>query len=708
MAPDTGDAAPQDRLDSWKEIAAFLGRGVTTVQRWEQEEHLPVHRHAHAKRGSVFALKSELEHWRRGRSIDPVETEQFDQSIDDATARPAPDDVFAQPPPTESGAAPLPARRNRYVTLAAIAVLATSGLGMILSRSGVDRSGLRSSSAVPRPLASDVSTETYPSLSPDGSFVAYRWSRPDAPGIYITPTSGGTPWALRLDDSTTTPTKDSFPKWSPDGKWIAFLRERGNSIWDVRVVASAGGSSKRVTEIASGSVSWMPDGDTLAIVDRPAIGDPYSVFLVSVATGERRQRITSPPPGTFGDWHCAVSPDGTKLAVARFRSDFDADLYVTTVAAGEAGMTRLTSDAVGLGQLAWTPDGRSIVFASYRTGRASIWEVSLEPTQTGPPRLVAGADGGAEHPTLSNPLDGSSPRLVYNLNNAASTIWRWDLGRSPSGEPHAVVATGVGSDDHPSWSPDGARIAFASRRSGPSEVWVANADGSAATRLTFRDGPLTLQPRWSPDGQWILFTSIDAGHQRVYKIKVDGTQAAPVTNGASDERNAAWSRDGRWIYFRSNRGGGVRVWRTEADRKLEPVPATDGASTEAIESLDGQVLYFTKPFDAGLWQKPLPDGPETLLVPDWHVREGYWDVTRDGILVLDRQLPGSTVRQPVLLFSFSTGALVSLGTIPALVTQVHYGISARPDGTLLWSQTELRFSDLMMLDWAPGTAPAQK
>ena len=150
------------------------------------------------------------------------------------------------------------------------------------------------------------------------------------------------------------------------------------------------------------------------------------------------------------------------------------------------------------------------------------------------------------------------------------------------------------------------------------------------------------------------------------------------------------------------------MWRTEADRKLEPVPATDGASTEVIESLDGQVLYFTKPFDAGLWQKPLPDGPETLLVPDWHVREGYWDVTRDGILVLDRQLPGSTVRQPVMLFSFSTGALVSLGTIPALVTRVHYGISARPDGSLLWSQTEPRFSDLMMLDWAPGTAPAQK
>src|SRR3982751_1125954 len=57
-----------ERLDSWKEIAAYLGRGVTTVQRWEQHEGLPVHRLPHAKKGSIFALKSELDHWRRTRT----------------------------------------------------------------------------------------------------------------------------------------------------------------------------------------------------------------------------------------------------------------------------------------------------------------------------------------------------------------------------------------------------------------------------------------------------------------------------------------------------------------------------------------------------------------------------------------------------------------------------------------------------------------
>ena len=55
----------QDRLESWKEIAAFLGRDVRTAQRWEKGEGLPVHRHLHDKQGSVYAFKGEIEAWRK-------------------------------------------------------------------------------------------------------------------------------------------------------------------------------------------------------------------------------------------------------------------------------------------------------------------------------------------------------------------------------------------------------------------------------------------------------------------------------------------------------------------------------------------------------------------------------------------------------------------------------------------------------------------
>src|SRR5437763_14436341 len=68
--PPVRDSA-DDRLDSWKEIAAYLGREVRTVQDWEKNEDLPVHRHQHARQGSVYAFKPELDAWREARRGTP-------------------------------------------------------------------------------------------------------------------------------------------------------------------------------------------------------------------------------------------------------------------------------------------------------------------------------------------------------------------------------------------------------------------------------------------------------------------------------------------------------------------------------------------------------------------------------------------------------------------------------------------------------------
>src|SRR5271163_2831359 len=69
------------RLDSWKEIATYLDRDVTTVQRWERQEGMPVHRHLHHKRGSVYALGSELDAWRQGRKLRSKEEDEPDPDL---------------------------------------------------------------------------------------------------------------------------------------------------------------------------------------------------------------------------------------------------------------------------------------------------------------------------------------------------------------------------------------------------------------------------------------------------------------------------------------------------------------------------------------------------------------------------------------------------------------------------------------------------
>src|ERR1700720_3539301 len=80
-SPDTASSVkpPEDRLDSWKEIAAYLSRDVTTVQRWEKREGMPVHRHLHDRMGSVYASRAELDVWARGRNL-PAAQENGDRA----------------------------------------------------------------------------------------------------------------------------------------------------------------------------------------------------------------------------------------------------------------------------------------------------------------------------------------------------------------------------------------------------------------------------------------------------------------------------------------------------------------------------------------------------------------------------------------------------------------------------------------------------
>src|SRR3954465_7914465 len=69
MIPRPEDGPDEPRLDSWKEIAVYLGRGIRTVQRWEREEGLPVHRLAHERRGTVYARREELAAWWESRRL---------------------------------------------------------------------------------------------------------------------------------------------------------------------------------------------------------------------------------------------------------------------------------------------------------------------------------------------------------------------------------------------------------------------------------------------------------------------------------------------------------------------------------------------------------------------------------------------------------------------------------------------------------------
>ena len=127
----------EERLDSWKEIAAYLGRDVTTVQRWEKREGMPVHRHVHDKRGSVYALQAELDVWKEGRR-EHLEAENG-QAVEERRAAAEP---FAGAPSTAGASAPelQQERTGRSRLLYALALGGSAGVVLLLAYMAITRS----------------------------------------------------------------------------------------------------------------------------------------------------------------------------------------------------------------------------------------------------------------------------------------------------------------------------------------------------------------------------------------------------------------------------------------------------------------------------------------------------------------------------------------------------------------------------------------
>ena len=672
-----------DRLDSWKEIAAYLGRGVTTVQRWEQEERLPIHRLAHAKKGSVFAFKSELDAWRATRTSS------------------APSVTVAEPESTVRGTVSW--RRGRgpagaYVSAAALVSCALAALGILWARglagSPPSADPLPATAGVPRPLANDSASEAWPSISPDGERVVYSWLRAEDPGLYIKPVKGGPATALALGDRSKFASA-GFAKWAPQGDRVAFLAHEAGDDQNTRglyYVSASGGTPRRLMSISGTGLCWSADGQSLGFADRASTGEPFSIFVVSVTTNQRR-RLTTPPAGTFGDTRCAFSPNGRRLAVSRYSSRYQSDLYAIPLDVPNGAAERLTYDFSGIQGIEWAPNGEAVVFGSHN----GLWTIEASAQPRRRPALVTGIGNALMQPAFARPTAGGTARLVYEHNVRDVNMWRWDAKPDDGRGTITRIAGSTMWEDHPALSPDGRLVAFASNRTGNNEIWTANIDGSDPKQLTFFNGPIVISPQWSPDGRRIAFSSQADGNRDIYLIRADGSQPTRLTWETSQEENPSWSRDGRWVYFRSDRGGIAQMWKIGSEGG-SPVRVTTGMASQGFESPEGQLLYFVRSMDVpGLWSVPVGGGAETFVLGD--VREAFWGVANRGIVFLVSEPNLSPNGPTIRYFDFLSRKASTLATLPTGSNPVSPGFAVSEDArAAVWIQVERSQSDVMLMD----------
>lgn len=255
-----------------------------------------------------------------------------------------------------------------------------------------------------------------------------------------------------------------------------------------------------------------------------------------------------------------------EIAYVQKVSGSRSDLFAMNWNGSEKGnltMTRRVSETTP----AWAPMGGQLAFQAIRNGERRILVLNVS---TGLVRRVSDGPFADRFPAWSP----NSRRIAYrSLRRLASD---GDLGSAhiytvpSSGGARVQLTSGAGINTDPAWSPDGARIAFASNRDGNYDIYVMDADGSDVVQLTTDDiGPPVVNnryPTWSPDGTSIAYASNRLEHnEEIYVLDVDGPDPVErLTDNPAIDRWPTWSPGGSRIAFASNRGGTFDIFSMDA------------------------------------------------------------------------------------------------------------------------------------------------
>ena len=672
LSPSTSPPARSsgERLDSWKEIAEYLRRDVTTVQRWEKREGMPVHRHVHDKIGSVYAFKADLDAWTRSRSI------RASQENGQTTVAAVP---IPQPRPLR---VPLLTWRA-LVLLALVAALAVGTFVWLRTTEYFWRNPI--ANARFQRLTNFDGIAEAAGVSRDGQFVAFLSDRGGKMDVWVTQVGSGEFHNLTHGSAPelVNPAIRSLA-FSPDGSFVLFwARQQGQpgnpdiSIWAVPTL----GGQPRPYLAGAAELDRSPDGSRVAY-HTPGPGDPLYVADANLASQGRL--IFTAPAGLhshFPLW----SPDAVFIYLVEGALPDKLDIWRVPAAGGKP--QRVTSHNAYVGYPVLL-DKHTLMYLASGADGSGPWLYSMDLDRRVPHQLTSGLD---RYTSLAASADGR--RLVLTLANPKNTLWRLQLDNSQmKASPERIplttssgsaprfgpdywlyisatdtsegiwkVVDGKGAElwngqgarifGGPAVSPDGKDVAFSVEEHGQTLLYTMKDDGTDA-RIVASSLKLRGAPSWSPDGNSITSAADDHGVPHLFRIPVDGSSPGAFVSGYSVD--PTWAPDGSFvIYSGADIGTNFSVKAAAANAMPRPLPAitlTRGARHLAfvdggrkLLSLQGQIQH------KNLWIIDLQTGagrqltnlPEDFDVQDFDVSPGGRDVVleraeeRSDVVLMD-------------------------------------------------------------------------
>jgi Tol biopolymer transport system component len=431
---------------------------------------------------------------------------------------------------------------RRWVVPAALLLLLGAALAFFLNRRSPEvRLGRRVQ------LTLDPGLEIDPALSPDGGLLAFVAGPLGQTRLYVRQVDGGTPVAL-------TRTSGGFvrlPRWSPDGRRLLFLSERG-----LEIMPALGGPSKLILAVERGEWAdgtWSPNGDSIAL----AIGD--SVYVRPLEAGTARGVARLPEAHS-----CAWSPDGRRLACVSGNRQFVTNEEFGNRAASSVWLVpvdggsplQVTDDEALNMSPAWLPDGGKLLYISDRDGGRDLYQLSL--SRTGRPtggatRLTTGLNAAR----VSVAADGR--RLAYAVYSQTANVWSLPIPTSGVTSVSRAKPITTGAQVIEGWdvSVDRQWLAFDSDRGGTPQLYRMPIKGNGEVEQLTAGAEPAFAPAISPDQREIVYHAFRQGTRQVFAMPAEGGPPTQVTTGAAHSQNAEWSPDGRALAI-------LRAYRTPA------------------------------------------------------------------------------------------------------------------------------------------------
>lgn len=607
------------RLDSWKDIATYLGRNVRTAMRWEQGKGLPVHRVPGGHRQAVYAWTREIDQWLNNGQVDLHEKSEDSGDLPEV---PRPTDSPIESRPDHVNAAPgqssLQVRAMRAHEWASVRTIAAVSAVLLILAFG----------------AYAVRTLAFPH-------------------------------AVRLNNVTQI-TNNGTAKYGmvTDGNYLYFGEEHDGRTLLSRV-SVAGGPVQTVPTpfLKAIPADIAPDGKRLLVLTSEGEEDERALWIVFL-TGAEPRRV-----GTINCHSAAWSPDGKMIAFAAGNG-----IYLTNDEGASVHELQTFSSAPGW--LGWSADGMRLrlVLQNARSQTNSFWEVVLSAPDSLQVFSVIPLQLQLERPYCIGCkmnfderdrafIDGVGEdknriyllQRVSALRNSSFAVTKTDYEIDQPGDlavdPHAhklfVIGASATNASDPSstpredlieydfssksfrpflpgvaardvaFSPDGKRITFVKFPS--LTLWISKADGSDAQQIDFKADDLEL-PGWSPDGRWIAFMArVSNRPYRIFVVSALGGKPRETSAGTDSQGAPTWSPDSKQIAY-----GNVRCMesKTCAIHKIDlssghvsTVPGSeglgtarwspDGRSIAALSTEQQQVMLFDEATQH--WRK-LADG----------------------------------------------------------------------------------------------------